>query len=134
MFLYIVRHGTDWIMGRKLTSYNGEDKIYTPDELANAIVQELKPKGIVLEPCMGEGAFTRAVSKYGLVFEWCEINKGIDFFDKETTNADWMITNPPFSKVFKFIKKGIELDTANITLDDTDLFEYRLNSRSAKIF
>jgi len=103
-------------MGRKLTSYNGEDEIYTPDELANAIVQELQPKGIVLEPCMGEGSFTRAISEYGLNFEWCEINKGVDFFDKEETNANWMITNPPFSKVFKFIKKGVELEIENIAL------------------
>lgn len=113
--LYILL-GTLRLMGRKLTSYNGEDEIYTPDELATAIIKELKPDGIVLEPCMGEGAFTKAIINFGLNYEWCEINKGVDFFDKETTNAKWMITNPPFSKVFKFIKKGVELDIENIAL------------------
>jgi len=37
-------------MGRKLTSYNGEDCIYTPREMAKAIVEKLNPQGIILEP------------------------------------------------------------------------------------
>jgi len=102
--------------GRKLTSYNGEDCIYTPREMAEAIVEKLSPQGIILEPCMGDGGFTDIFDKKGFVYEWCEINKGIDYFKKETTNAEWVITNPPFSKVTKFIQKSIELQVPNIAL------------------
>ena len=31
-------------------------------------------------------------------------------------------------------EEGIEIDTANITLTEKDLYEYRLNSKAAKIF
>lgn len=103
-------------MGRKLTSYNGEDNIYTPKEMALAIVRTLKPSGIILEPCRGKGGFTDVFSEENLEFEWCEITDGIDFFDKKETNASWMITNPPFSKVTKFIKKSVELGIPNIAL------------------
>lgn len=103
-------------MGRKLTSYNGEDCIYTPREMARAIVEKLNPQGIILEPCMGDGGFTDIFTEKGFSFEWCEISKDVDYFKKETTNAEWVITNPPFSKVTKFIQKSVELGIPNIAL------------------
>jgi len=103
-------------MGRKLTSYNGNDCIYTPIEMARKIVNFINPKGCILEPCRGDGAFTSVFDSMELKYEWCEIQEGIDFFDKKSTNANWMITNPPFSKVTKFLKKTIELGIPNIAL------------------
>ena len=101
-------------MGRKLTSYNGEDCIYTPDELSLAIVKTLKPAGVVLEPCRGGGSFIRAFDSYGITHESDEIKDGEDFLKRTSTKANWLITNPPFSKVMAFLKKAIDLGIENI--------------------
>jgi len=87
----------------------GNNKIYTPDNLAKMIVEHYKPTGKLLEPCSGDGAFL----KYMLGADWCEIDKGKDFFDHKET-ADWAITNPPFSQIRKFLIHLYELDVKNI--------------------
>ena len=73
------------------------DVVFTQDWVARSIVEHFNPKGTILEPCKGEGAFT----KYLPTAEWCEISEGRDFFlwDKP---VDWMIGNPPYSKA-KFL-------------------------------
>jgi hypothetical protein len=101
-------------MGRKLTSYNGEDKIYTPDTLSLSIVKTLNPSGIILEPCSGGGSFLRAFASEGLNYEYDEIEQNRDFLNRKETKANWLITNPPFSKIMKFLKKSIELGIPNI--------------------
>lgn len=101
-------------MGRKLTSYNGEDCINTPYEMALAIVNKINPIGTCLEPCRGDGAFTMAFENHGNKYEWCEIKDGIDYFEKGETEAEVCITNPPFSKVTKFLRKTIDLGIPKI--------------------
>lgn len=103
-------------MGRKLTSYNGEDNINTPYEMALAIVNKINPSGICLEPCRGDGSFTRAFETHGNKYEWCEIKDGVDYFEKAETQATVCITNPPFSKVTKFLNKTISLGIPKIVL------------------
>ena len=103
-------------MGRKLTSYNGLDDIYTPKDMAKSIVEYINPTGIVLEPCRGDGSFTSIFDEKNIPYEWCEIKDGVDFFDMKYSNANWLITNPPFSKITKFIQKTIELQIPNIAL------------------
>ena len=71
---------------------NKNDVVYTPDILASFIVDRFKPSGIVLEPCRGLGAFTKAMPDA----EWCEISEGKDFF-KWTKPVDWIVSNPPYS-------------------------------------
>jgi len=82
----------------------------TPESLALALVQHFKPKGIVLEPCKGEGAFINALIKQDGVFDvkWCEISEGKDFFDFKE-RVDWIITNPPWSKMRAFLKHAYML-------------------------
>ena len=90
----------------------GNDEIYTPELLAQAIVQKLKTllKGwdikdpTWLDPSMGAGAFYK---NYGDVKKmWCEIEQGRDFFDFAAEAAaargerafDFVVcTNPPVS-------------------------------------
>jgi len=52
---------------------DGKDKYYTPELLAEYIVNYFKPSGKVLEPCSGTGAFLKYLPKGT---EWCEIDKG----------------------------------------------------------
>lgn len=87
------------------------DKVYTPDWLAEAIVNHYKPWGKCLEPCAGGGAFVRAMRKFGVaeVVEY-EIDRGQDFLlAPENERFDFIITNPPFSKFRAFLKKSMEV-------------------------
>ena len=83
----------------------------TPIELAEALVEEFKPYGKILEPCEGTGNFVKAIGYKTHVahsIQTCEISKGIDFFDFKE-KVDWIITNPPYSKMRKFIQHSMEV-------------------------
>lgn len=68
--------------------------VYTPDWVARDMVDYFKPSGRILEPCAGDGAFL----KYLPGAEWCEIEKGRDFFAWHEP-VDWCFGNPPY-KIF----------------------------------
>ena len=69
------------------------DRVFTPDWCAADMVAHFKPTGRRLEPFLGDGVFLR----YMPGIEWCEIDKGRDFFDWREP-VDWIVTNPPYSK------------------------------------
>ena len=69
-----------------------QDVVFTPDWVARDMVEFFKPSGRILEPCAGDGAFL----KYLPDANWCEIEKGRDFF-AWTTPVDWVFGNPPYS-------------------------------------
>lgn len=73
---------------------NPTDVVYTPDWVACDMVSFFKPSGEILEPCCGDGAFM----KYLPFAHWCEIEKGVDFFQWETP-VNWIVGNPPFSTI-----------------------------------
>ena len=91
-----------------LIPQNGNDKIYTPRDLSQKIIKYFRPSGLILEPCRGDGAFSDYMD-----CEWCEIDEGRDFFDYEKS-PDWIITNPPFSKMRKFLIHSYEICAENI--------------------
>lgn len=92
-----------------LNPKGGNDEIYTPVYLSKCIVEYFKPTGRLLEPCSGDGSFL----KYMPNADWFEINKGKDFFNC-TESYDWAITNPPFSKIRKFLQHLYKLKVKNI--------------------
>ncbi len=81
------------------------DMFYTPEQLAKEIVKYFKPSGKILEPCSGTGAFLKALP---IETEWCEITKGKNFFDYHN-KVDWIVTNPPFSKLTKFLEHSFRI-------------------------
>jgi hypothetical protein len=87
------------------TGTKREDCVQTPIELAEVIVAHFKPTGKILEPCKGQGNFLKALPPKT---EWCELLEGKDFFDYEG-KVNWIITNPPYSKMRKFIQKAMEV-------------------------
>ena len=87
------------------TNTKREDCVQTPIEVADAIVKHFKPTGTILEPCKGEGNFLSVLPDKT---EWCEILEGKDFFDVKK-HYDWIITNPPYSKMRKFMQKAMEV-------------------------
>lgn len=84
---------------------NYSDLWMTPPELAKSIVDHFSPTGVCLEPARGEGAFYDA---FPGARDWCEITDGRDFLT-HTNEVDWIITNPPWSIMRKFLKKSYEL-------------------------
>lgn len=83
---------------------NGNDRIFTPSELARDIVAHYRPCGRILEPCAGLDAFVRHMPGC----DWCEIDRGVDFFDC-TGRYDWIVTNPPYSLFTRFLQKAVEV-------------------------
>lgn len=82
---------------RVLIPKGGNDKFMTPINLVEKIVYHFQPKGNILEPCIGSGNFYNFLKGWiqkGHTLDWCEIDKGKDFFDYEK-KVDWIITNPP---------------------------------------
>jgi len=87
------------------TNTKREDCIQTPIPLAKRIVEHFSPYGNILEPCKGDGNFLSVLPKGT---EWCEILEGQDFFNWNN-KVDWIITNPPYSKMRKFMVKSMEV-------------------------
>jgi len=87
------------------TNTKREDCVQTPVELAKQIVEHFKPHGKILEPCKGNGNFLSVLPENT---SWCEILEGRDFFNYNG-RVDWIITNPPYSKMRKFMQKSMEV-------------------------
>ena len=85
-------------------NYKSNDIVYTPDELAKSIVNHFNPVGKILEPCCGAGVFLQYLPNA----DWCEIERGRDFFDCQG-HYEWIITNPPWSKIRDFLFHSMEL-------------------------
>lgn len=84
------------------------DVVYTPDWVARDMVDYFKPTGKILEPCAGDGVFLNYLPDA----EWCEIEKGIDFF-AWSKPVDWMVGNPPFSIMNKWLEHSF-IAAANV--------------------
>ena len=85
------------------------DLVMTPPKLAERIVQHFKPRGRVLDPCRGQGAFYDALCRQrGVEAHWCEVAEGRDFF-AEHRHYDWIISNPPWSKFRRFLTHAMTI-------------------------
>lgn len=74
---------------------------YTPDEIANNLLKDIKFfKGdTILEPCKGRGVqgFYKHLTEAGHDVDWCEIDEGVDFFEYSPPyKYSKVITNPPY--------------------------------------
>jgi hypothetical protein len=83
-------------------NFTEKDVVFTPDWVAYDMVQYFQPTGKVLDPCKGDGAFT----KYLPHADWCEIRERRDFF-QWTDPVDWVFGNPPYSDFGKWILHGM---------------------------
>jgi hypothetical protein len=83
-----------------------KDIVMTPEWLAIDIINHFSPKGFMLDPCRGEGAFFNNYETDHK--DWCELSEGKDFF-LYTKKVDWIITNPPWSKMQKFLAHAMEI-------------------------
>lgn len=75
------------------------DVVFTPDWVAKDMVDFFKPSGRILEPCAGDGVFLKYLPPET---EWCEIEKGRDFFAWREP-VDWIVGNPPYKLFYEFM-------------------------------
>jgi len=69
------------------------------------MVEYFKPAGSILDPCSGNGVFLRYLPDNA---EWCEIEKGRDFFAWDKP-VDWIIGNPPYSIFAKWLRHSFNI-------------------------
>jgi len=93
--------------------YKSNDAVMTPFELAEKLVKHFNPSGKGLEPCRGTGNIYRALLAHGSgAADWCEITEGKDFLEYDK-RADFVFTNPPWSKLKEFLTQSMRI-TDNI--------------------
>lgn len=105
-----------------------KDLVMTPEYLAEDIMNHFRPTGKVLDPCKGEGAFLNLMPPNS---DWCEISDGVDFMSL-FGEYDWIVTNPPWSKMRDFINKG--MDVADNVVYLTTINHYTTKARMRDIF
>lgn len=90
-----------------MTGNDTNDKIYTPVEIAKQIIDLFPLYGKVLDPFMGGGSF---YEQFPLALEkdWCEIDKGKNFFDYNQS-VDWIVSNPPYSIFDEVLEHSFEI-------------------------
>jgi hypothetical protein len=92
-------------MAKQLIPKGGNDIVMTPLNICELIVKHFNPQGKILEPCCGTGNFLKFLPKET---DWCEISKGKDFFNYNK-KVDWIITNPPWSKIRPFMQHSMKI-------------------------
>lgn len=124
-------------MGKKLIPNNGCDKVYTPDFLAQKLVNYFIPVNkeiTVLEPCRGNSAFVNALRYLKNVrVEWCEIDDGKDFFDYKN-KVDWIISNFPWSQMRNFLRHSYEISDNVVSLSLVNALFMKARMRDMKEF
>jgi hypothetical protein len=109
-------------------NYVSNDDIQTPSALARRLVSHFDPSGHLLEPCAGDGNFLKALRAHirtpnpsvssfphstGMVrrtsrVSWCEVKRNRNFFAWDQ-KVEWIITNPPWSQVRRFLQHALSL-------------------------
>ncbi len=94
------------------------DIFYTPNELVIQLLKETPYSydDSILDPFYGEGAFFncfQSLSNQNPNNNWLEIEKGKDFF-KYNIKHDWIISNPPFSKITEVLKHSLKIANKGI--------------------
>lgn len=84
------------------------DIYYTPLPVVKKMIEmcNITPEMKVLDPCFGAGVFYDNLPECKK--EWCEIEKGKDFFN-ETEKYDLIIGNPPYSLWDKWLDHTMKI-------------------------
>lgn len=99
------------------------DIVYTPESVSKQIIEYLKPEGLCLDPCKGDGAFYKFLPEGS---DYCEIREGKDFFQYER-KVSWVIGNPPYSIFLEFMEKSFEIaDNVSFLVPTNKVFQRQI--------
>ena len=98
--------------GNSAAGRRQSDLYPTPPEVTVALMRFLNfPSGVsVWEPAAGDGDMADVISQYAFPIYVTDIRDGTDFLKSCIDDADWIITNPPFSIAEEFIRHAAELN------------------------
>ncbi len=85
---------------------NNSDVVFTPEKLADDVVQFFKPSYLCLDPCAGNNVFYNRLPAGRT--DWCEISRGRDFYSY-TQHVNWIVSNPPFSHYSAWMRHSMEI-------------------------
>nr|WP_199489601.1 helix-turn-helix transcriptional regulator [Pseudotabrizicola alkalilacus] len=85
------------------------DLVMTPAPLAAAVIAHFAEQisGSILDPARGQGAFFDQFPSL-LQRRWCEVSEGKDFH-AWSEPVDWIVTNPPWSRLRDFTLHAMNL-------------------------
>jgi len=126
-----------------------ERPVYSVEELLSApgknIGNSVLINGVISDVCPKRGCWIQVMGNYSKESIRIKVADGSIVFPLSSKGKN-VIAEGKFSKlvlsekqaknwkVHLAAEKGIELDTANVILDENDYYEYRLYSKAAKIF
>ena len=93
------------------------DAYFTPYSLTRLFLKEIDATSFSdpwYEPSCGEGAIMKVVNEFGIQIDGDDISQGKDFFKYTGRTYPVVITNPPFSLAYEFIKKAKEVSDGQI--------------------
>jgi len=107
--------GQRWATGIAPDRANVErDHFYpTPPEGTRALLRVEKFEGTIWEPACGDGAISRELEAAGYTVNSTDLidrgygTPGVDFLLDFQTEADNIVTNPPFKFTFEFMTHGV---------------------------
>lgn len=89
---------------------HGYDACQTPGYAIKPLLPYLQPGETVWEPAAGEGILSGAIRDCGLQVVESDIITGTSFFEYQPPSWDCLITNPPYSIKFDWLKRCYELN------------------------
>jgi hypothetical protein len=89
----------------------------TPQSIIKVLLSRWHPmRGLVWEPCSGDGRFVEALRGAGIEVVHGDIQTGENFFTTSKAPAPVIVTNPPFQHIRKFIDHAFAIGVQEMAL------------------
>ena len=113
---------------------SGADEWYTPREAVNIIFPYIKPKSKILCPFdTSESQFVIGLKEQGHTVLHSHISEGVDFFELQKPDVEYIISNPPFSKRDAILERLYEWQIPFAMVFNTNgLFDSKTRSELAQ--
>jgi len=85
------------------------DDFQTPPIALKPLIPYLKKEWVIWECAEGKGNLTKALRELGFKVVGTDIITGHDFLKDDPPEFDCIVTNPPYSLRYQFIKRAYEL-------------------------
>lgn len=106
---------------------NKNDERYTPPILVKPILKYIKPKSTIWCPFDTEDSeFVILLKEAGHTVIFSHIDMGLDFFEYEPNDYDYIISNPPFSRKLEVLDRLYKLNKPFAMLMNIECLNYQV--------